>query len=283
MHIQSAAPVLRSLPVRRGVGVSAVTGGAEFSELELALSTAATSASSLYAGFLAAAPLPTAAITASSLAVAGDLLAQQRATPDEPLDMRRTAAFAIFGACYTGIFQYNLFALLIETCDGTTLLHVLNDGQMVVNDLWDATRGIAPYSTPEQFAVSPALDSAMLPTLGALERTLLNQLLVIPVLYYSLFFVVTGVAYELTPAASLERARSLWIPLVMRNLLFWLPVQFYQFSSIEPELQLPFVCVAGLVWNIILSAVGGSRPPSATQAVATDAARAADKRRERSR
>ena len=73
-----------------------------------------------------------------------------------------------------------------------------------------------------------------------------------------LFFLVTGLAMELKPRQIVERARELYLPLQTRNILFWVPVQFGQCAFIEPDLQLPFVCVAGLVWNIILSNVAGS-------------------------
>ena len=47
------------------------------------------------------------------------------------------------------------------------------------------------------------------------------------------------------------------MPLMLRNWLFWLPVQLFQFGCIAPEWQVSFVCAAGLVWNAILSAVAG--------------------------
>lgn len=49
----------------------------------------------------------------------------------------------------------------------------------------------------------------------------------------------------------------MFIPLMKRNLLFWIPVQFIQFYWIAPSWQVSFVCVAGLVWNVILSAMAG--------------------------
>ena len=183
-----------------------------------------------YEACLTAAPLPTAAVIASVLAVAGDLLSQSRT--DEPFDARRAFAFATFGALYTGVFQYQLFAALISTLDGSHLSPIL-DGAMAGSSM-----------------VTPSIEF-----IGAAERTLVNQLFIIPSLYYPLFFLVTGLAYSLTPEQMLDRGRELYLPLIKRNLGFWLPVQFFQFAYVEESLQLPFVCVAGLVWNFILSAV----------------------------
>ena len=49
----------------------------------------------------------------------------------------------------------------------------------------------------------------------------------------------------------------MFVPLMKRNLLFWIPVQFVQFYWVDPSWQVSFVCVAGLVWNVILSAIAG--------------------------
>ena len=85
--------------------------------------------------------------------------------------------------------------------------------------------------------------------------TLFNQLLVIPTLYYPLFFAITGAVRGLSVDASIERARNNFAPLMERNLKFWLPVQFAQFFYIAEEWQVTYVCVAGLVWNVILSLI----------------------------
>ena len=200
-----------------------------------------------YEACLNAAPLPTAAVTASVLAIAGDVASQRRA--NSPFDSKRAIAFATFGALYTGIFQYKLFALLITTFDGSHLLPILEG----------AVRGssmIAPFGTMDTVTTSLlANEGALQPLIGAAERTLVNQLLIIPSLYYPLFFLVTGLAYGLSATQMLERGRELYLPLLRRNLAFWLPVQFFQFAFVEQALQLPFVCVAGLAWNFILSAV----------------------------
>ena len=57
-----------------------------------------------------------------------------------------------------------------------------------------------------------------------------DQLLVIPTLYYPIFFLTTGLVYKLNVAQMISRAGSLWWPLLKRNFAFWLPVQFVQFA-----------------------------------------------------
>ena len=56
----------------------------------------------------------------------------------------------------------------------------------------------------------------------------------------------------------MERAKEKFIPLMKRNLLFWIPVQFVQFGFVEDGLQIPFLSLCGLMWTVILSAVAGS-------------------------
>lgn len=160
--------------------------------------------------------------------------------------MRRLLSFAIFGACYTGCFQYNLFAFLNEHVDGTDLLFPA-EAAMQYATAMAAMLGVEISPLPEV--------TTLLPLLGAVQRTLINQLCIIPSLYYPLFFLITGLAYNLSLKEMIERARSLYLPLLQRNLAFWLPVQFAQFAFIEPAFQLPFVCACGLVWNMILSTV----------------------------
>lgn len=187
-----------------------------------------------YSQAITTAPLPTAALTASTLALAGDYVAQS-SSQSATFDTRRAAAFGIFGALYTGLFQYNLFQFLIVNLDGTHLEQLVE------------TAGLA--------SVLP--DTTLF---GAVERTLINQLLIIPSLYYPFFFLVTGLAYRETLDQIKERAQSVYLPLLKRNVAFWVPVQFIQFAYVDPDLQLPYVCVAGLIWNIILSVVASSTP-----------------------
>ena len=71
----------------------------------------------------------------------------------------------------------------------------------------------------------------------------------------------------LSAADSVERARSSFVDLTVRNWKFWIPAQLAQFALLPEEWQVPYTCAMGLVWNIILSAAAGS----ATAAPATQA------------
>lgn len=173
-------------------------------------------------------------VTAGTLGLAGDALAQKQ-TP-QTYDRKRALAFAAFGATYSGGFQHVLFPLLVDTYQGQTICQT--------------------FSGPLESCAVPLTGQAAL--FAAAERTLFNQLVCIPFLYYPLFFTISGAVQGLTPEAALERAQNTWATLVQRNLLFWLPVQFVQFASIPLQWQVPYVCGAGLIWNIILSSIAGS-------------------------
>ena len=162
-----------------------------------------------------------------------------------PYNPHRSRVLPRLAACLAHtVFQYNLFQFLIANLDGTHLSQLVGDG-------------------------------SNLELLGAVERTLLNQLLIIPALYYPIFFLVTGIAYGLTLEQMRDRAGQLYLPLLRRNVAFWVPTQFVQFAFVQPELQLPFVCVAGLMWNIILSYVSLSTDASLEAEEEADAASAA--------
>ena len=101
---------------------------------------------------------------------------------------------------------------------------------------------------------------------------MVNQLFIVPFFYYPVFFAVTALVQGLTFSEGYQRAQSMWVPLLQRNLAFWIPVQFIQFRFVEESLQIPFVCVAGLCWTIILSTVAGnSKLPQGGPIISIDA------------
>lgn len=85
-----------------------------------------------------------------------------------------------------------------------------------------------------------------------------NQFIVIPTIYYPLFFSLTGYVQGLSIEATIERAQTTIVPLLKRNWAFWLPVQYFQFGYVDEPLQIPFLCVVGLAWTFILSVAAGS-------------------------
>jgi protein Mpv17 len=181
------------------------------------------SAMQAYSHSLALRPLETKVVTAAVLAVGGDALAQLREC--EPYDARRAASFVLFNTCYRGAFQHNAFPLITKIFQGNSL------------------HGLLPVIPLEVCA--------------AISRTAANQLVVVPVVYYPLFFAMTGAVQGLTLSASVQRAREKFLPLLKRSLAFWIPVQYIQFAYVAAEWQVPYICVWGLLWNVIVSVVAG--------------------------
>lgn len=174
-------------------------------------------------------PLPTKMLTGAALATAGDAIAQGR--EDEDYNAARGASFAAFDATYRAS-QHYLFPIIVELCRGQYLL-----GAMTA------------------FGASQLIDVS---SLTAMERSLASQLIIVPFMYYPVFFTFTGVMQGLTFEEGLQRAKDNFIPLMQRNLLFWIPVQYVQFCYVPTDLQIPFLSCAGLAWTYILSLMAGS-------------------------
>jgi hypothetical protein len=171
-------------------------------------------------------PLPTKMITGATLAVCGDAIAQSRDKEAE-YDTRRASSFAVFDMAYRALQHYS-FPIIVAACHGQYL------GSLDVNHMFEASQW------------------------AAMERTLASQLGIVPFLYYPAFFALTGAVQGLTVSGAVARAQENFIPLMKRNLLFWIPVQFVQFGYIQEDLQIPFLSVCGLAWTFILSAAAGS-------------------------
>ncbi len=150
-------------------------------------------------------PLPTKMITGATLAVCGDAIAQSK-DKDVAYDKRRAASFAVFDMAYRAL-QHFSFPIIVAYCHGQIL-------------------GSLP--------VVGALDSSQL---AAMEQTLASQLGIVPFMYYPAFFTISGAIQGLSASASWTRAQETFIPLMKRNLLFWIPVQFIQFGYIQEDLQ----------------------------------------------
>jgi Mpv17 / PMP22 family len=96
-------------------------------------------------------------------------------------------------------------------------------------------------------------------------------------LYYPVFYVVTSFVQSLTVEQTIQRAKDTFVPLMKRNLQFWIPVQFAVFGFVDEDLQIPILIVAGLVWTVILSVLAGSVSSSSeTEEPAVAAAAAMD-------
>jgi hypothetical protein len=196
-------------------------------------------------------PLRTKVITGATLAVLGDGIAQLRASSssttsssqimNEHYNLRRALSFATFDGCYR-IFQHMAFPYIISLCQGQVLGKIL----LLLSSSSTTSSTTTMGGTNIQLACA------------ALERTLVYQLLVIPLLYYPIFFTFTGYIQGLNPRQILQRAQTNFLPCWKRNLLFWIPCQFIMFSIITERWQIPFACLLGMLWSSILSVTAGN-------------------------
>ena len=179
-------------------------------------------------------PLQTKMATGGFLAVAGDAIAQSRDV-DQKYDKTRAASFMIFDMCYRAL-QHGAFPLIVQEFKGQYFTGLIS------------ALGLS----------SVLQDYLPLDYMAAMEQTLASQLGIVPFLYYPVFFSLTGAIQGLTAGQSIDRAKEKFLPLMKRNLLFWIPVQFIQFGFIEEGLQIPFLSACGLAWTFILSIMAGS-------------------------
>ena len=145
-------------------------------------------------------PLTSKVLTGATLAIIGDFVAQYTTwssssasassaavggTEDFSYDKRRAVSFAVFDACYR-VFQNAMFPAVIGLCKGNILKHLL------------------PVATTRVAA--------------AIERTLLYQLVIVPTLYYPVFFIFTGFIQGLSLKETLQRMKSNYFKCWGRNL-----------------------------------------------------------------
>ncbi|KAL3925714.1 MAG: hypothetical protein SGILL_000221 [Bacillariaceae sp.] len=173
-------------------------------------------------------------MTGCTLAVVADAIAQLR---EPEYNFKRAASFVAFDACWRAV-QVLTYKPLIETCTGQFS--------------WKALQLLPFFS---QQGASPQVDTFLL---GAMEQTLVSQLVLIPLIYYPVFYASTGLVQGLTVDETLTRARETFIPLMKRNLMFWIPTQFAVFGFVEENLQIPILILCGLVWTVILSLSAGN-------------------------
>jgi hypothetical protein len=116
--------------------------------------------SSLYAKYrqaLDAKPLQTKIMTGCTVAIVGDAIAQSR-EPSQ-YNLKRAASFVAFDGCWRAV-QVITYKPLIETCTGQFSLNILMNLPSVA-------------SKQDAIQISPHL-------LGAMEQTLVSQLVLIP-------------------------------------------------------------------------------------------------------
>eukprot|EP00529_Nitzschia_sp_RCC80_P023887 CAMPEP_0113448574 /NCGR_PEP_ID=MMETSP0014_2-20120614/4836_1 /TAXON_ID=2857 /ORGANISM="Nitzschia sp." /LENGTH=461 /DNA_ID=CAMNT_0000339789 /DNA_START=112 /DNA_END=1497 /DNA_ORIENTATION=+ /assembly_acc=CAM_ASM_000159 len=196
-------------------------------------------------------PLTSKVLTGATLAIIGDFVAQYTTWPssssssstkspsdigtgDFAYDKRRAASFAVFDACYR-VFQNAMFPAVIGLCEGNIM------------------KQLVPVATTRVAA--------------AIERTMLYQLVIVPTLYYPVFFIFTGFIQGLSLNETLERMKSNYFKCWGRNLQFWIPTQFVLFGMINEHWQIPFACAMGMVWSSILSLTAGSAKPASSATI----------------
>lgn len=189
-----------------------------------------------YKNALTADPLRVKIITGCLLAIVGDAIAQLGQPED--YNTKRASAFVVFDGVWRTIQQVT-YGPIILTCNGRFSTNLL---------------GSLPFANIQDQLLEE--ENRML--LGAIEQTLVSQLVLIPLLYYPIFYAVTGIVQSLTLEEIITRAKETFVTLMKRNLLFWIPVQFCAFYFVEENLQIPVLTACGLIWTVILSLSAGN-------------------------
>lgn len=192
-------------------------------------------AAALYSSALDSNPLGVKMATAAFLAVMSDALVQCKGTPGEydgrRYDMRRAASFATFNALYKGVVLHFSVPAIYAACQGNVL-------RQAIRPLWQGGFGDTLCK--------------------ALERTMANQLILMPLVYCPVFFAVTGFVQGLSLRASWQRMRENYFSMCFTTLRFWVPVQIIQFIFVPLKWQVSSIQVTSFIWNVILSSLVGS-------------------------
>lgn len=157
----------------------------------------------LYKGTLSAHPLATKMVTGGTLAVTGDAIAQSRDIDGE-YNTRRAASFMVFDMCYRAL-QHVSFPVIVQQCQGQYIGGVIASVP-ILTTLFNGLN----VDNPVYYY-------------GAMEQTLASQLGIVPFMYYPVFYVLTAFVQGLSTEGAIERAKETFIPLMKRNLLFWIP------------------------------------------------------------
>lgn len=141
------------------------------------------------------------------------------------LDTRRLAAFASFGAIYTGWFQMHWFRALRRA-----------------------------FPAPSAAALAVSGRKASFFRKDVLGPLIVNQFGMVPCGYYPFYFAWTGFVRGASLSESTEAARAKYKPhLLAQNWAFWLPAQGVQFALVPSGYHILYVSAMGLAWNTILS------------------------------
>lgn len=195
-----------------------------------------------YQNLLVTNPLPTKVLTGAILSLLGDAIAQATANTaavannqeKAAYDKRRAISFAAFDACYR-CFQHIMFPIIIRVGKGNVVKSLLT-----------------------RFLPSQRLVTMLAPAAAAIEQTAMYQMIIVPLIYYPVFFSFTGIIQGLTVKESLQRMQQNFLTCWGRNLMFWIPTQMVLFGLVAENWQIPFACLMGMIWSMILSKIAGS-------------------------
>mmetsp|Transcript_21905 Transcript_21905/g.27097 ORF Transcript_21905/g.27097 Transcript_21905/m.27097 type:complete len:445 (+) Transcript_21905:83-1417(+) len=226
----------------------------------------------IYANSLKTSPIITKSLTSGILATLGDAIAQILSSKDDvkddedsgfQYDIQRGICFLGFGALYTGTFQHFWFQYLGSNISewgeffkvwGPTRVSIPVNDVYSLKEWWMYFDVVATFENPPS-------DAAL-----AVGKLAVNQFITVPVLYMPLFFAFTGALSKLNVEQSIDRARSMYLPLLKRNYFFWLPMQLIQFLVIPTEWQIPYISAASLLWTVILSNIASQQTaPQSTE------------------
>ncbi|KAL7491962.1 hypothetical protein ACHAWT_001199 [Skeletonema menzelii] len=198
------------------------------------ISQAVLTALRAYEGSLVKNPLRTKVMTGATLAAFGDYLAQMKEMKEtnREYNVPRALSFAAFDSCYR-MFQHAAIPFIVMLGQGHAFHSLLSS---------------IPFVT---------MSESSLAFTAAMERTFMYQFALIPFFYYPIFFTFTGLMQGLNLKETFQRAKKSFLPCWTRNLIFWIPTQMIMFGLINENWQIPFVCVMGILWSMILSVVAG--------------------------
>jgi len=175
-------------------------------------------------------PVETKAATGAVLAVLGDGLAQSRLPG--AYSQRRAVSFAAFDSA-NRIFQHGALPTVVSVCRGN-----------LVAKFFSMFTAISAGSNWTHF-------------FAALESTLAYQFIIIPIVYYPLFFAITGFVQGLTVKETIQRAKENFLPCWKKSIMIWIPIQLIMFGFVGQNWQVPYLCVMGILWSAVLSISAG--------------------------
>lgn len=184
-------------------------------------------------------PVTTAVVTTLVRTAPCDLVAQLYFEKREEIDWRRFWGFMIFGGLYVGIFQYYLYAHLINAANFTMITGIASrTGTAFGVALWD------------QFMHSPLL-------------------------YFPMFVLTLKIVEGIPAADIIPEAFAKWkrevLDVMYASCFLWLPAQVVNFYFMPPYLVVPFINAVGAVWVVWLSLQAGKNKAAEAEAAAAKA------------